>query len=87
MIEINEHDIRYVDMRPIKGKRVPTCLKCGIADNKEVQDLIKHYEEITTSDLQGCVDVIAKRYGFMKPSFHVELNLHFMWKIRGGEYG
>ena len=63
MIEINEHDIRYVDMRPIKGKRVPTCLKCGIADNKEVQDLIKHYEEITTSDLQGCVDVIAKRYG------------------------
>ena len=30
MIEINEHDIRYVDMRPIKGKRVPTCMKCGI---------------------------------------------------------
>jgi len=33
-----------------------------IANNEEVKGLIEHYDEFTTSDLQGCVDVIAKKY-------------------------
>ena len=33
-----------------------------IEDNKEIKHLIENFEDIPTSDLQGAVEVIAKKY-------------------------